>query len=153
MQTTTVTLLLNQNLKTKNLREGTSFRCPVWPGCCDCWRLWCRRRWQRWYRKKSWHNVWILKLDLTSVYGAGSGKRQQRKKTKGDCFKGTLSRDFWPLVFHQTTLSGPLIRGLNPFCIRLCIRIDIRLWNSLFCPQKCSLVNPHIFCMNVVDIV
>jgi hypothetical protein len=44
-------------------------------------------------------------------------------------FKGTVSRDFWPLVFFRKTVPvGPLIHGLKQFCIliRICgvIRLD-----------------------------
>jgi hypothetical protein len=35
---------------------------------------------------------------------------------EGD-IKGTLTRDFRPLVFHQTTPPRPLIHGLKPFSL------------------------------------
>jgi hypothetical protein len=43
-----------------------------------------------------------------------------------DPVKGTLTRDFRPLFFHQTTSPGPLIQRLNPFRIWLRICEDNR---------------------------
>jgi hypothetical protein len=40
-------------------------------------------------------------------------------------FNGTVSRDFQPLVFHQTIPPGPLIHMLKPFWILLRIRRDM----------------------------
>jgi hypothetical protein len=50
--------------------------------------------------------------------------------------KGTLSRDFWPPIFHQTTPFGPWPTGQGPNGVR--IRGDIRLWNRFFCSQRCQ---------------
>ena len=42
-------------------------------------------------------------------------------------FKGTVQRDFWPLVFfHNSNLPGPLINGLKYFRVWLSIRGVIR---------------------------
>jgi hypothetical protein len=63
-------------------------------------------------------------------------------------FKGTLTRDFRPLVFfHQTTPPRPLIHGLKPFSIWISIRRENRLCN------RRSLVNPHFLCVKVIGIV
>jgi hypothetical protein len=77
-------------------------------------------------------------------------------------FKGTVSRDFRPLFFfHQITSPRPLIYGLKPFCIWLCIREDIWLTNCRLWPERCqwnrsgqkrSLDNPYIFCVIVTAI-
>jgi hypothetical protein len=49
------------------------------------------------------------------------------EKTEGKKFlKGTLTRDFRPVFFHQTTSSGSLIHRLKPFRIWLLIREDNR---------------------------
>jgi hypothetical protein len=49
------------------------------------------------------------------------------------------------------------MNGLKPFWIWLRIRKENRLWNSRFASQQChwqrSLVNPHIFSVNVKGIV
>jgi hypothetical protein len=48
--------------------------------------------------------------------------------------KGTVSRDFRPLVFfHQTIPSGPLIHGLKHF--RIWLRIHKVIWSHI---RKCS---------------
>jgi hypothetical protein len=41
--------------------------------------------------------------------------------------KGTVARDFRPLIFSSSTPSGPLIHTLKYFRIRLRIRQDIRI--------------------------
>jgi hypothetical protein len=44
--------------------------------------------------------------------------------------------DFRPQVFFLlTTLHGPLVHWLNPFCLRSRIHQDIQLWNRFFCGQ------------------
>jgi hypothetical protein len=49
-------------------------------------------------------------------------------KVPDPCGSGSTTLDFRPLVFfHQTIPPGPLIHGLEPFCIWLRIREDIRL--------------------------
>ncbi len=43
-------------------------------------------------------------------------------------FKGTVARDFWPLVFfHESTTYGPLILNLKQFRILVRIIGDIRI--------------------------
>jgi hypothetical protein len=64
------------------------------------------------------NNRWIVWISTGSV---------SKKKAYFFSLKGTVSRDFRPLVFfHQTIPSGPLIHGLKPFRIRLRIREVIR---------------------------
>jgi hypothetical protein len=47
-----------------------------------------------------------------TVYASNTEKR----KSKNSIFKGTLIRDFLPLIFfYQTTPPRPLILGLKPF--------------------------------------
>jgi hypothetical protein len=75
-------------------------------------------------------------------------------KSKKLAFFGTLSQGFRPLIFfHQTTPSGPLLHG---FVFEEIFDYEIDFfggqrsqWHRW--PQKWSLVNPHIFCMNVVQ--
>jgi hypothetical protein len=57
-------------------------------------------------------------------------------------FKGAVSRDFLPSVFHQSTPPRVLIHGLKPFLIWFRIRRDnlfenhqnqMRPWDPIFC--------------------
>jgi hypothetical protein len=54
-------------------------------------------------------------------------------------FKGTLTRDFRPLVFfHQTTSPGPLIQGSKPFLINSSFEFA-----KIFDPVGCTAVCCH----------
>ncbi len=44
--------------------------------------------------------------------------------------KRMATRDFWPLIFHQTSSRGSLFTTLKCF-IRLRTRRDIRIWNRI----------------------
>jgi hypothetical protein len=58
----------------------------------------------------------------------------------GTDLKGTLTRDFRPQVFHQTTSLRPLIYGLMPFSICISIRRENRLCNRRYLSQRSQLL-------------
>jgi hypothetical protein len=56
-------------------------------------------------------NVFYQKKRVEYAYG----NMPYTSNMTAGVFKGTLTRDFLPLFFHQTTPPRPLIHGLNPF--------------------------------------
>jgi hypothetical protein len=79
-----------------------------------------------------------------------------------DWLKGLWHEIFYLWFIHQTTPPRPLIHELKPFWIWLWIRKENGLRNHRFCAQQCqwhrcdqkrSLVNTHIFCVKVIDVV
>jgi hypothetical protein len=110
---------------------------------------WCQ--WHRCDKKRSLVNSLPHICEMCTLYSS-----------VGWFFKGTLTRDFRPLFFHQTTPPRPLIHGLTPFWIWLQIRGENRIWNRRFssqwcqwhrCDKKRSLVTPLYFCLKVKGIV